>query len=77
MGNYFKLKEQAPNNAIYLKVDGKMVFQDFWDIEAVKVMLDKIDSQDEVIGLLTKRLTELEDYFRLMEQKLRQKGVRL
>ena len=75
--NYHKLKNLAPNNTLYMKIDGNMVFVPFEDIPAVQSMLAVLDFRDEELGVLNKKYDELEEVFRLMESKLREKGVYL
>jgi len=75
--NYHKLKDLAPNNTLYMKIDGKMHFIPFEDIPAVIEFGKLLDIKDDEIGTLEKKYNELEEVIRLIEIKLREKGIYL
>lgn len=75
--NYYKLKDQAPNGAVYVKMGKDMVFLPVEDIPQVKSLLQLLDKKDDEIAILEKRIEELDKAFRTMETALRHKGVKL
>ena len=60
-----------------MKIDGKIQFIPFEDVPAVIQLEKMLVVKDEEIGVLNKKYDELEYVFRLMESKLREKGVYL
>jgi len=75
--NYYKLKDQAPSGAVYVKMGKDMVFLPVEDLPQVKELLKLLDQKDIEIAILEKRIEELDGAFRKMESALRHKGVKL
>jgi hypothetical protein len=75
--NYYKLKDEAPSGAVYVKMGKEMVFLPVEDLPQVKSLLKLLDKKDEEIAILEKRIEELDRAFRTMELALRHKGVKL
>jgi hypothetical protein len=75
--NYYKLKDEAPSGAVYVKMGKDMVFLPVEDLPQMKVLLKMLDDKDEHIAILSKHINELDAAFRKMEHALRQKGVKL
>lgn len=75
--NYYKLKDQAPSGAVYVKRGDDMVFLAVEDLPQIKKLLSILDEKEHHIALLQKHMNELDAAFRKMELALRQKGVKL
>lgn len=75
--NYYKLKDEAPSGAVYVKMGKDMVFLPVEDLPQVKSLLKLLDQKDEEIAILEKKVEELDRAFRTMEAALRHKGVKL
>ena len=75
--NYYKLKDEAPSGAVYVKMGKDMVFLPVEDLPQVKSLLKLLDQKDEEIAILEKKVEELDRAFRTMESALRHKGVKL
>ena len=75
--NYYKLKDEAPSGAVYVKMGKEMVFLPVEDLPQVKHLLKLLDKKDEEIAILEKKYSELDRAFRAMESALRHKGVKL
>ena len=75
--NYHKLRDSAPNNTLYMKINNRMMFIPFEDIPVVNEMLRLLDEKDTKIESLNKHIDTLDTAFRRMEVVLREKGVYL
>jgi hypothetical protein len=75
--NYYKLKDEAPSGAVYVKMGKDMVFLAVEDLPQMKKLLSILDEKDQHISILEKHINELDAAFRKMELALRQKGVKL
>ena len=73
--NYYKLRDKAPNNTLYMKIGGKMIFIPFEDIPAVQEMFRLLDEKDKVIEAQGTHIGKLDTAFRTLEAVLKTKGV--
>lgn len=73
--NYYKLKELAPNNTLYMKIANKMVFIPFEDIPAVQEMFRLLDDKDRQIKENKAHIDKIDTAFRTLEAVLKTKGV--
>lgn len=75
--NYYKLKDEAPSGAVYVKMGKDMVFLAVEDLPQIKKLLSILDEKEHHISILQNHVNKLDEAFRTMELAIRQKGVKL
>lgn len=75
MNNYFKMKQSAPDQSLYMKSGDAMIFIHPADIQVYKELLKLLDTKDSEIEQLNKQIEKLEYVVRVMEQALVKRGI--
>lgn len=75
MSNYYKLKQSAPDQSLYMKSGDSMIFIHPADIKVYNDMLTLLDIKDVEIAQLNKKIETMDKAFRVIETALKSRGI--